>query len=174
MDSDLGDFFAYASIPIVGEMAGWKHSATLDEARVIQRSDWFRNECLALYHLADKKVIGSLGLHKSWAADDARFRRLVSADIGYVLHPDYWGRGLAHEAATAVMTYAFAHMDVVLMTCAHFTTNPRSQRVIEKCGFVYDHSADVFAEQLDMRFVEKRYIMEAIVNGYKITPTASY
>ncbi|MCL2396561.1 MAG: GNAT family N-acetyltransferase [Defluviitaleaceae bacterium] len=152
MESDLVDFFAYASIPTVGEMAGWKAHATMEAALAFLRSDWFRRECLALFHLADKKVIGSFGLHKSWAAEDKRFRRLTSADIGYVLHPDYWGHGLAAEATTAMIDHAFAYMDMDLLTCAHFSINHQSQRVIEKCGFVFDHQTPIYAEELDMHF----------------------
>ena len=32
---DLDDFYAYASVPGVGEMAGWKHHESLEESKTI-------------------------------------------------------------------------------------------------------------------------------------------
>ena len=159
MDSDLEDFFAYASIPAVGKMAGWKAHANLDEAWAFLRSDWFRRECLAIYHLSDKRVIGSVGLHESWAAKDSRFRHLPAADLGYVLNPAYWGMGLAPEAACAIIDFAFAHMDFKLLTCSHFAENLQSKRVIEKCGFTFDKKTVIYAEQLGQHFDHLHYIL---------------
>jgi RimJ/RimL family protein N-acetyltransferase len=160
MDSDLSDHFAFASIPIVGEMAGWKGPESLEAARSVLRADWFRRECLAIYHLADKKAIGSFGIHDSWAQKNDRYKHLASVDLGFVLHPDYWGQGIAAEAARAVIDFAFAHMDIDLITCNHFAENTRSRRVIEKLGFTYDHQAAVHAQQLDRHFEQLHYILK--------------
>jgi RimJ/RimL family protein N-acetyltransferase len=159
MDGDLGDYFAYASIPVVGEMAGWKAPANLDAARVILRSNWFKLECLTIYHLADRRAIGSIGLHKSWAAKDGRFGRMASADLGFVLHPDYWGMGLVPEAARGLIDFAFAHMDFEILTCNHFCTNLQSKRVIEKCGFAFDKETAVYAEELGRHFDQLCYTL---------------
>ena len=159
MDNDLDDFFAYASLSVVGEGAGWKAHESREEALSFLRTDWFRKECLAIYHLADKKVIGSIGLHESWAKQDSRFKHLNSVSLGFVLHPDYWGQGIAPEAARAVIDFCFTHMDVEIITCNHFTTNLRSCRVIEKCGFTFDHEKTIHAQQLDRYFDELRYIL---------------
>jgi len=159
MDSDLADFFAYASMPIVGEMAGWKPHETIDEARAFFRGDYFKNECLALYHLADKKAIGAIGLHSSWASDHAKYRHLRCADLGYALHPNYWGNGLVFEASEALIKFAFDHMDIDALTCNHFAENTRSRRVIEKNGFTFDHETEVYAPELDKHFRHMRYIL---------------
>ena len=34
-ESDLADFYEYASVPGVGEMAGWCHHKSLDESKMI-------------------------------------------------------------------------------------------------------------------------------------------
>ena len=159
MDSDLADYFAFASIPVVGQMAGWKGPESLDAARAFLRQNWFRKECLAIYHLAGKKVIGSFGIHDSWAQKSPKYSRLASIDLGFVLHPDYWGQGIAAEAARAVIDFAFDHMDIELITCNHFTTNPRSRRVIEKLGFAFDHQKTIHAQQLDIYFDQLHYVL---------------
>jgi len=159
MDSDLDDFYAYASNPKVGRMAGWKAHTSKEEALAFIRSDWWRNECLAIYHLHDKKVIGTHGLHKSWAADDKRFSRLKSADMGYTIHPDYWNMGIATEATKNLINHCFTYMDVDLITCGHFKENLQSKRVIQKCGFAYDHQEEIYVEDLDTKFVQLRYVL---------------
>lgn len=40
-ESDLEDFYAYASVPGVGEMAGWPHHESLDDTRrVLSKDHW--------------------------------------------------------------------------------------------------------------------------------------
>ena len=54
-------------------------------------------------------------------------------EVGYALHPDYHGRGLATEALGAVIPYLFAEeFDQIL--AGAFETNTASTRVMEKCG----------------------------------------
>jgi RimJ/RimL family protein N-acetyltransferase len=54
-------------------------------------------------------------------------------EVGYALHPDYHGRGLATEALGAVIPYLFAEgFDQVL--AGAFETNTASTRVMEKSG----------------------------------------
>jgi len=160
MDGDLEDYYAFASVPIVGEMAGWKGPESLEAAQVFLRKDWFRRECLAIYHQADRKVVGSFGLHESWAAKDAKYRQLVSVDFGFALHPDYWGMGLAAEAVRAVAAFVFKYMDVDMTTCDHFVENVQSKRVIEKCGFVYEREMTVYSEELGRGFDKVCYVMK--------------
>ena len=58
--------------------------------------------------------------------------------LGYVLSPDYWGRGLMTEAARRMVSCAFEELGAALLTIQHFPFNSRSKRVIEKCGFTYE------------------------------------
>ena len=60
---DLADFYAYASVPGVGEMAGWKHHQSMEESAAILQSMVKRREVLAIVHKADGKMIGTIGLH---------------------------------------------------------------------------------------------------------------
>ena len=161
MDSDIDDFYAFASIPEVGRMAGWYPQTSKEGALAFLRAEWWRRVCLAIYHLQDKKVIGSVGLHKSWASNDMRFNHLKSADISYSIHPDYWNMGIATEAAKGLISYCFKHLDIKLVSCGHFVENLQSKRVIEKCGFVYDNQKRVYSEELNMNFLETRYVLFA-------------
>ena len=156
---DLDDFFAYASVEGVGEMAGWPHHENIGTSEIILRSFIEEREVFAVYHKADRKVIGSLGLHTSWANEDDRYKDLKVKEIGYVLSKDYWGQGLVPEAVKAVMDYCFAKLGVEAFTCGHFKENNQSRRVIEKCGFEFVKESDFYAKQLDKSFEDMKYIL---------------
>jgi [ribosomal protein S5]-alanine N-acetyltransferase len=62
----------------------------------------------------------------------------VSAEIGYWLSEDYWGKGIATRAVIAITDYAFDHFDFTRLFALPFATNTASCRVLEKAGFVRD------------------------------------
>ncbi|MFN8581270.1 MAG: GNAT family N-acetyltransferase [Gemmatimonadaceae bacterium] len=59
-----------------------------------------------------------------------------SAEVGYWLGEEYWGKGLAAEALSGFVPWAFAEFNLARMWAAVFVTNPGSARVLEKAGFV--------------------------------------
>ena len=63
----------------------------------------------------------------------AGFYRLP--EIGYILHPDHWGRGLAYEALSALIERAFARFDMPALTADCDPRNTASHRLLEKLGF---------------------------------------
>ena len=54
-------------------------------------------------------------------------------EIGYVIHPQYQGRGYATEAVQAVIT-ELRKMGFRKVTAGYFSENTASLRVMEKCG----------------------------------------
>ena len=66
------------------------------------------------------------------------FRQVVDQmneiEIGYRLHPDFWNRGLASEAAQAVRDYAFAVLKLKRVISLIHPDNHGSRRVTEKNG----------------------------------------
>jgi len=83
------------------------------------------------------KVIGSIGIHGSWANDLPELSHLKLAQVGYVLAKDSWGKGLMAEAVTEVIRHFFDAGIVDAFTYNHFTHNEQSRRVIEKCSFTF-------------------------------------
>lgn len=57
------------------------------------------------------------------------------AELGYWIARDHWGRGIATEAAGAVLKIArtLGHRRIV---AGHFTDNPASGKVLRKLGFL--------------------------------------
>ena len=61
-----------------------------------------------------------------------------SAEIGYWLGEEFWGRGIATEALIAVTEYAFSTNDLCRLHAHVFEWNPASARVLEKAGYAFE------------------------------------
>jgi ribosomal-protein-alanine N-acetyltransferase len=59
-------------------------------------------------------------------------------EIGWWLTPSYWGKGLATEAAQAVMNYGFDHLKLTKIISIAQPANHRSIRVMEKLGMHFE------------------------------------
>lgn len=158
-ENDLADFYAYAAVPGVGEMAGWAHHRSEEESRAVLRRFMEAKDVLAIVHKAKGRVIGSIGLHNSWANDDPNYRHLRIRDLGFVLAKDFWGQGLMPEAARALIDYSFSELALDAITCGHFVENSRSRRVIEKLGFRYVKTIKLHARDLGKIFDTMCYIL---------------
>jgi len=59
-------------------------------------------------------------------------------EIGYRLHPDYWNKGLATEAAIAVRDHAFRDLKLPRVISLIHPENIASRRVAEKIGMTLE------------------------------------
>ncbi len=134
-ETDLEDFYAYASVDGVGQMAGWTPHKDMDESRGILSRFIQGKKTFALEYRG--KVIGSLGIEMYNEGNFPELESLQGREIGYVLSKDYWGHGLMPEAIQAVISYLFKTVKLDFILVAHFDWNRQSRRVIEKCGFRY-------------------------------------
>ncbi len=151
--SDLQDFYEYASVAGVGEMAGWKHHESLEETKEVLNTFMADKNIFALELKQNHKVIGSIGLHPAKIESD-----LKMVEIGYVLSKVYWGQGLMPEAVQAVIQFCFTQLEFDALVAEHFEHNKQSRRVIEKCRFCYLQDSVYYAKQLDKYFPCKQYI----------------
>lgn len=134
--SDLDDFYEYASINGVGEMAGWKHHENKDESKAILNTFIDEDKTFAICLKESNRVIGSLGIERYGLEDKlSEFEGYLGREIGYVLSKKYWGKGLMPEAMKAIIDYLFNTLDYDFLLCGYFLFNKQSKRVQEKCGF---------------------------------------
>lgn len=61
-----------------------------------------------------------------------------SAEIGYVIHPSYWGRGIATEAVDAVIRFGFQRLELNRIEARFMEGNTASRRVMEKNGMSFE------------------------------------
>jgi RimJ/RimL family protein N-acetyltransferase len=60
-------------------------------------------------------------------------------ELGFHLLTAYWGRGLAEEAARAVIGHAFKTLGANGLFAGHHPENAASRRILEKLGFRHTH-----------------------------------
>lgn len=155
--SDLDDFYEYAKVEGVGEMAGWPHHTNKEVSKTILDDFIKSGEVYAIVLKENNKIIGSIGIHTRKSND--AFNDKIQREIGYVLSKDYWGKGLIPEALNAVINYAFEDLGIEVLWCGHFDFNNRSRRVIEKCGFKFHSNGKYEANLLNKTFDEKIYLL---------------
>ena len=78
---------------------------------------------------ADGKVIGSIGAFRQ----DNIHRQ--TAEFGYYIAEEYWGKGIMTEAVKQLCDYVFTHTDIIRIYAEPFAYNIGSCRVLEKAGF---------------------------------------
>ena len=132
---DLDDFYEYAKVDGVGQMAGWLPHKSLEESKDIL--DIFiagKNKFALVYN---NKVVGSIGIEKYNEKELDEFSSLKGREVGYVLSKDYWGQGLMSEAIKGVVKYLFEEVKLDFIAGCFFKRNNRSRRVQEKNGFKF-------------------------------------
>lgn len=137
-DTDAPALYDYAKDPRVGTAAGWPpHKSVEDSLKVIQ-TVFASPEVYAVTERGSDTAIGSVGFtgrrRGSYARED---------ELGYALHPAFWGRGIMPEAAAAVVSHGFQDLGLEAIWCSHYEDNHASRRVIEKLGFTF-----VFCDEL--------------------------
>ena len=113
--------------PRVGIAAGWPPHQSVEDSREVIRTVFAAPHTFAVADRESGLLIGSAGF-------TGRGRQ-GEDELGYALHPDWWGRGLMTEAALELLRYAFEDRGLETVWCSHYAENPASRRVIEKCGF---------------------------------------
>ena len=90
------------------------------------------NETFAFAITVDDKVVGSIGVFRQ-----GNIHRLT-AELGYYIAEEYWGRGLMTEAVRQICEYVFDKSDIIRIYAEPFEYNIASCRVLEKVGFQYE------------------------------------
>ena len=90
------------------------------------------NETFAFAITVDDKVVGSIGVFRQ-----GNIHR-QTAELGYYIAEEYWGRGIMTEAVEQICEYVFGKSDIVRIYAEPFAYNVASCRVLEKAGFQYE------------------------------------
>ncbi|MCM1385996.1 MAG: GNAT family N-acetyltransferase [Bacillus sp. (in: Bacteria)] len=90
------------------------------------------NETFAFAITADDKVVGSIGVFRQENIHKQ------TAELGYYIAEEYWGRGIMTEAVKQICAYVFDKSDIIRIYAEPFAHNDASCRVLEKAGFQYE------------------------------------
>jgi RimJ/RimL family protein N-acetyltransferase len=77
----------------------------------------------------DDRLIGMCGFN-NWSPLHQH------AELAYELAPRYWGRGYMRNAVLSVLQWGFADLALNRVHAFVMTTNARSIRLLERCGFL--------------------------------------
>jgi ribosomal-protein-alanine N-acetyltransferase len=77
----------------------------------------------------DSKLIGTIVF---WNIKKEHYR----AEVGYILHPDHWGKGIMQEAITAVIDYGFKVMRLHSIEANVNPGNAASIKLLERNKFI--------------------------------------
>jgi ribosomal-protein-alanine N-acetyltransferase len=135
--SDAPALFAIASNPNVTRFTIWEPHRSVDDSRAFL-GDYVRGRYLegvpdpyAIELKSSCELIGATGCY--WASQPNH-----CMEFGYWLAEPFWGRGLATEAARALVRHVFASYDVERVQAHFIEGNEASGRVLEKAGLRFE------------------------------------
>ena len=96
-------------------------------AAVVERDDTSPEFVLGIE--VDGEVVGGIGIIRG--TDIER----ISAELGYWLSEDYWGRGIMTSAIRHFAPWVMERFGLLRLHADTFHDNPASARVLEKAGF---------------------------------------
>lgn len=129
----------------------WFPIETLEQAQGFLRNRFLaydRLPCSYRYAICLKKdniPIGYVNI-----SDDA------SHDLGYGLRIEFWHKGIATEACSAIVEH-FRKADFPYITATHDINNPRSGAVMQKLGMTYRYSYEERVQPKNMLVTFRMY-----------------
>jgi RimJ/RimL family protein N-acetyltransferase len=138
---DLNDLFALYRDPEIRRYFP-EGVLTLDETK--DELEWFLDGhpdhpelgLWATIHKESGKFIGRCGL-LPWTIDGRR-----EVEVAYTIVQEYWGQGLATEAARGILEYGFKQLNLSRLICLIDPENIASQRVAAKIGMTLERKVD--------------------------------
>ena len=133
---DVDDMFLYGSNEEVSKYVTWNTHKTLSETKefinfVLNKYEKNQVAPWGIEYKENGKFIGTIDF--VWIQPKQK-----SAEIGYVISQEYWGNGLAAEAAKEVIKLGFEKMDLVRIQARCDVENIGSSRVMEKVGMSFE------------------------------------
>ena len=131
--SDTDDLMVWATDEQVTKFCSWEPYKSKDTAiefiqNIPKNFSWCHAICF------EDRAIGSVSVQCYSGNDKARVR---SAELGYVLGSEFWGKGVATKVVKMVVETVFDEFpDIERLEALVDVDNLGSQRVLEKAGFM--------------------------------------
>ncbi len=104
----------------------------MNEAPMFTPGEWLQ---LGIADLVSDVLIGDVGIHLSENGE--------TAELGFTLHPDAQGRGIATAAVREVLQLLFAATSAQRVLGITDDRNEPSIRLLERVGFQYQEARDI-------------------------------
>ncbi len=135
---DKEELFALYSNPEVQKYTGEPVVASIEE---IENAIRIRISNYKKYGFGRWAVILKQGMQFTGWAGLAYLPEFNEIDLGYRFLPEYWGSGIATEAAEAILTYGFDTLKLKKIIAIAMKENKASIRIMEKIGMKFDKIA---------------------------------
>lgn len=89
-----------------------------------------KDQTFAFAITIDDRAIGSIGVFRK---ENIHSR---TAEMGYYISENYWGKGIGTSAVKQMCDYIFQNTDIIRIFAEPFAHNIASCRILEKAGFV--------------------------------------
>lgn len=132
-DNDAEALYKYASDPDVGPRAGWSAHKNVDESRTVIKDIFTNDHTWAIVLKETNEPIGCMGYFPFGESNIPIGEH--DCEAGYWVAKPYWNQGICTEALRKMIDYCFNEKHFDIIWADHFTGNPASGRVMEKCGF---------------------------------------
>ena len=136
MAADAADMYAYASRAEVTRYLTWYPHP--DRAYTRQYLEYLgRRYAMGMFYdwaviyEPDCRMVGTCGFTSFNCQSD-------SAEVGYVINPDYWGKGIAREALLRVMEFGFSELKLHRIEARFMEGNNRSRHLMESVGMTFE------------------------------------
>jgi len=160
---DLEALHSYARLDAVTQYLMWgPNDLQASEAQLSNFIDAAADMPRTIYELAltskpGGRVIGALCLYLDEPTDGMP----QGAELGFVLHPASWGKGLATEAAVALLTRGMSELELNHIWATCDTRNLASVGVLEKIGMIRQETIRSARDTADGLVDEHRYLYRA-------------
>lgn len=102
----------------------------------------------------DGKAVGGIGIHPQ--SDIMR----MNAELGYWLGEKFWGNGILPRAIPQIIKFAFDNYDISRIYARPFGNNIRSQKVLEKSGFVLE-------ARIERNIIKNGEVLDELIYAYR-------
>ncbi len=109
------------------------YTESFAESRLVFIGDGFLKGERIVWLITEKNsgiIVGEMGLHL--------LQEHQTAELGYWIAEEFWGKGIATEVLACVMDFGFGEMGLHKIFATHFGNNPASGKVMQKCGMKHE------------------------------------
>ncbi|MBQ0121614.1 MAG: GNAT family N-acetyltransferase [Bacteroidales bacterium] len=133
-ESDASVLFKYASDPEVGPRAGWPPHKSQEESLDVIKNIFTNDTTWAIVLKETGEAIGAMGYFTHDTSNIPIGQN--DCEMGYWVARPFWNRGICTEALRLMLDYCINVKKFDDIWSDHFTGNPASGRVMQKCGFI--------------------------------------
>ena len=130
-ETDLNSLVKYANNSNIAKWLtnGFPHPYTQEDGKAYISMVTNDNPVKVFAIEVNGEAVGSIGI---FPQSDIHEK---NAEIGYWLAEEQWGKGIMTKAIQEIVEYGFQTFDIVRIFARPFSTNIKSQRILEKVGF---------------------------------------